>query len=213
MRGLRHALCLVFPRYCPLRVRYNAGRVSPIQPVCILKLLSGDAVILRSEPSSRAALMGEQPNPWDLLQPQDATSRHRTFAPLSCGSRLYLHPALFRERARGQRLIAAIDLSCDKVRYLTVLFRERTDQSLRGQTLYFARESTSHGIVPISNVHEMVGVHRYKLVLFAALFAQHTPNVEVPNLPVAVDARGRSACYPRGSFYPLSPDPSTRGPR
>ena len=31
----------------------------------------------RSEPSSRAALMGEQPNPWDLLQPQDPTSRHR----------------------------------------------------------------------------------------------------------------------------------------
>jgi len=30
----------------------------------------------RSEPSSRTALMGEQPNPWDLLQPQDATSRH-----------------------------------------------------------------------------------------------------------------------------------------
>ena len=28
----------------------------------------------RSEPSSRATLMGEQPNPWDLLQPQDATS-------------------------------------------------------------------------------------------------------------------------------------------
>src|SRR3712207_7760193 len=31
----------------------------------------------RSEPSSRTALMGEQPNPWDLLQPQDATSRDR----------------------------------------------------------------------------------------------------------------------------------------
>jgi hypothetical protein len=31
----------------------------------------------RSKPSSRTALMGEQPNPWDLLQPQDATSRHR----------------------------------------------------------------------------------------------------------------------------------------
>src|SRR5699024_11330181 len=27
----------------------------------------------RSEPSSRTALMGEQPNPLDLLQPQDAT--------------------------------------------------------------------------------------------------------------------------------------------
>ena len=31
----------------------------------------------RSKPSSRTALMGEQPNPWDRLQPQDATSRHR----------------------------------------------------------------------------------------------------------------------------------------
>ena len=35
----------------------------------------------RSEPSSRAALMGEQPNPWDRLQPQDATSRHRGAKP------------------------------------------------------------------------------------------------------------------------------------
>ena len=31
----------------------------------------------RSEPSSRTTLIGEQPNPWDLLQPQDAMSRHR----------------------------------------------------------------------------------------------------------------------------------------
>jgi hypothetical protein len=31
----------------------------------------------RSEPSSRTALMGEQPNPWERLHPQDATSRHR----------------------------------------------------------------------------------------------------------------------------------------
>jgi hypothetical protein len=38
-------------------------------------------VLRRSEPSSRAALMGEQPNPWDLLQPQDATSRHRGAKP------------------------------------------------------------------------------------------------------------------------------------
>src|SRR4030081_22994 len=35
----------------------------------------------RSEPSSRTALMGEQPTPWDLLQPQDATSRHRGAKP------------------------------------------------------------------------------------------------------------------------------------
>src|SRR6267378_3359380 len=31
----------------------------------------------RSEPSSRTTLIGEQPNPWDLLQPPDVTSRHR----------------------------------------------------------------------------------------------------------------------------------------
>jgi len=31
----------------------------------------------RSEPSSRTALIGEQPNPWELLHPQDAMSRHR----------------------------------------------------------------------------------------------------------------------------------------
>ena len=36
----------------------------------------------RSEPSSRTALMGEQPNPWDQLQPQDAMSRHRGAKPL-----------------------------------------------------------------------------------------------------------------------------------
>ena len=35
----------------------------------------------RSEPGSRTALMGEQPNPWDLLQPQDAMSRHRGAKP------------------------------------------------------------------------------------------------------------------------------------
>src|SRR6202161_1389968 len=35
----------------------------------------------RSKPSSRTALIGEQPTPWDLLQPQDATSRHRGAKP------------------------------------------------------------------------------------------------------------------------------------
>ena len=31
----------------------------------------------RSEPSSRTTLIGEQPNPWELLHPQDVMSRHR----------------------------------------------------------------------------------------------------------------------------------------
>ena len=40
----------------------------------------------RSKPSSRTALMGEQPNPWEMLHPQDATSRHRGAKPCRrCG--------------------------------------------------------------------------------------------------------------------------------
>ena len=35
----------------------------------------------RSEPSSRTALIGEQPNPWELLHPQDAMNRHRGAKP------------------------------------------------------------------------------------------------------------------------------------
>ena len=38
-------------------------------------------------------------------------------------------------------------------------------------------------------------------------------DIEVPNLPVDVDSWGRSACYPQGSFYPLSDGPSTRNRR
>ena len=133
-------------------------------------------MILRSEPSSRAALMGEQPNPWDLLQPQDATSRHRTFAPHSCGSRLYLHPAL--ERARGQRLIVTTDLSYDTVHYLTVPVW-RKPISRYGVKLSLVAESTSHGVVLISFgtcPREMVGIHRYKLVLLL-LSSSSTPQM------------------------------------
>ena len=35
----------------------------------------------RSEPSSRTTLIGEQPNPWELLHPQDVMSRHRGAKP------------------------------------------------------------------------------------------------------------------------------------
>ena len=51
----------------------------------------GDRTVSRrSEPSSRTALIGEQPNPWDLLQPQDAMSRHRTLFHIFVWRRLYL---------------------------------------------------------------------------------------------------------------------------
>src|SRR4030088_3817997 len=40
----------------------------------------------RFEPNSRTTLLGEQPNPWDLLQPQDVMSRHRgAKPPRRCG--------------------------------------------------------------------------------------------------------------------------------
>ena len=53
-----------------------------VQRATLLKPLSPAAdrdrpVSRRSEPSSRTPLIGEQPNPWDLLQPQDGMSRHR----------------------------------------------------------------------------------------------------------------------------------------
>ena len=35
----------------------------------------------------------------------------------------------------------------------------------------------------------------------------------MPNLPVDVNSWGRSACYPRSTFYPLSDGPSTRDHR
>src|SRR5881409_950243 len=35
----------------------------------------------RSKPSSRTTLNGEQPYPWELLQPQDVMSRHRGAKP------------------------------------------------------------------------------------------------------------------------------------
>ena len=38
-------------------------------------------VLRRSEPRSRTALIGEQPNPWELLRPQDAMIRHRGAKP------------------------------------------------------------------------------------------------------------------------------------
>ncbi|KAK7255130.1 hypothetical protein RIF29_28533 [Crotalaria pallida] len=54
----------------------------------------------RSEPSSRTALMGEQPNPWNLLQPQVAKSRHRETA-LPLGTVGSLRPTFVPARQVG----------------------------------------------------------------------------------------------------------------
>ncbi len=60
----------------------GAGLLNPLAPAED----RDRTVSRRSEPSSRTALMGEQPNPWDRLQPQDAMSRHRGAKPCRrCG--------------------------------------------------------------------------------------------------------------------------------
>ena len=60
----------------------------------------------RSKPSSRTTLIGEQPNPWNLLQLQDVMSRHRTFSTLFVWCRLYLHLPLLAAREDGDRVYA-----------------------------------------------------------------------------------------------------------
>ena len=45
------------------------------------RFTSKSAVSRRSEPSSRTALTGEQTDPWEVLPPQDAMSRHRGAKP------------------------------------------------------------------------------------------------------------------------------------
>ena len=72
------------------RVVAAYGRVPPdtrsFQHIAEFIDSAESTVSRRSKPSSRTALMGEQPNPWDLLQPQDATSRHRGAKPCRrCG--------------------------------------------------------------------------------------------------------------------------------
>src|SRR6266480_2177666 len=54
-------------------------------PGGVRHMVSEDSEPQRGRPFlliSRTALIGEQPNPWDLLQPQDATSRHRGAKPV-----------------------------------------------------------------------------------------------------------------------------------
>ena len=66
------------PEVCPSRSsRTSDGTTQNSTPT----IDRDRTVSRRSEPSSRATLMGEQPNPWDLLQPQDVTSRHRGAKP------------------------------------------------------------------------------------------------------------------------------------
>ncbi len=111
----------------------------------------------RSEPRSRTALMGEQPNPWDQLQPQDATIRHRARLRRYRRRRLYLHPVR-SSRTRGRRVMAALDLlahaSSDAPSHH--LFRDGISRyGVMTLPPDFPRYCPRLG-------HESVGFHRYK---------------------------------------------------
>ena len=98
----------------------------------------------RSEPSSRTALIGEQPNPWDLLQPQDAMSRHRgAKPPRRCellGEISLLSPAYLLSFERWpfhseppdhyDRLSTLLDLSVSQSGWLMPLYSTRDFQPL-----------------------------------------------------------------------------------
>ena len=64
--------------------------------------------------------MGEQPNPWEVLPPQDATSRHRAISVVTDGAD-YLFTLLLE--ARGRRLMPLMNCFCEAERHLTALRR------------------------------------------------------------------------------------------
>ena len=60
-----------FVHFGPLVLETNLLKNQCLQQIGV------QPVSRRFEPSSRNFLIGEQPNPWDLFQPQDKLSRHR----------------------------------------------------------------------------------------------------------------------------------------
>src|SRR5438105_14120323 len=92
----------------------------------------------RSEPSSRTALMGEQPNPWEVLPPQDATSRHRAISVVTDGAD-YLS-TLLRLRARGRRLMATV--ICLRLRSVIAISPSRSRWISRYGGMSFSRIAT-----------------------------------------------------------------------
>ncbi len=96
LRCFQHlSLPHIATRLCPWQNNWYTGRCVHPGPLVLrtapLKFPTPTTdrdrtVSRRSEPGSRTALMGEQPNPWDRLQPQDAMSRHRgAKPPRRCG--------------------------------------------------------------------------------------------------------------------------------
>src|SRR5437016_6636321 len=128
----------------------------------------------RSEPSSRTALMGEQPNPWEVLPPQDATSRHRAISVVTDGAD-YLS-TLLRSKSEGPafdgdrnllRLRSVIAISPSRLRWIS-----------RYGVMSFDRLPTV-----LSSREESTVISR-----FVRRVSTTSPQFEVPNHAVAVNA-------------------------
>src|SRR5579863_741284 len=90
----------------------------------------------RSKPSSRTALMGEQPNPWGLLQPQDATSRHRGAKPCRrCDALQFLAvQTIPLSLSRQWRVMEGVNLPLPAVPTIS----RRCEKSLQGKLVLHA---------------------------------------------------------------------------
>ena len=120
----------------------------------------------RSEPRSRTALMGEQPKPWDLLQPQDATIRHRgAKPPRRCGDLQSLAAQTIPSSlSRALRIMNAIDLRRCRRRTSIPHFRVK---SLQGTTMRHAlagvaRRSLDDDCSSLGIARDARGFHRYE---------------------------------------------------
>ena len=118
--------------------------------------------------------MGEQPNPWEVLPPQDATSRHRAISVVTDGAD-YLS-TLLGLRARGRRLMATI--VCLRFRSVIAISPSRSRWISRYGVMSFDRLPTV-----LSSYEESTVISR-----FVRRVSTTSPQLEVPNHAVAVNA-------------------------
>src|ERR1700722_5192870 len=116
----------------------------------------------RSKPSSRTALMGEQPNPWDLLQPQDATSRHRGAKPCRrCDALQFLAvQTIPLSLSRQWRVMGDVNLPLPAVSSIS----RRSEKSLQGKLVLHAWNDE-----PSDQIHEPIHLLRAEAKSMAIL--------------------------------------------
>jgi hypothetical protein len=113
----------------------------------------------RSEPSSRATLMGEQPNPWDLLQPQDDMS---SWGRSACYPRSTFYPLSDGPSMRNHRITMLYFRTCSTCRscsqaplyhYALRTITKRAEGTFRSLRYFFGgdhpSQTTHHAMSPI----------------------------------------------------------------